>query len=93
MQVIICEEGKGGIHDNMNLTSPLNLKKCKQYLISMHQRPFINGIYFQTLPLFQVQLFNQSFEIIFYRMCEFLFRLCGIMKDQFVANAICLIID
>jgi hypothetical protein len=35
-----------------NLASPFDLKKCKQSLISMHQKPYMDGIYLQTLPLF-----------------------------------------
>jgi hypothetical protein len=34
-----------------NLTSSFNLKKCKQSLISMHQKPYMDGIYFQTVQL------------------------------------------
>jgi hypothetical protein len=39
-------------YESRNLASPLNLKKCKESLISMHQKPFMDGIYLQTLPLF-----------------------------------------
>jgi hypothetical protein len=38
-------------YESGNPTSPFNLKRCKQFLISMHHKLFADVIYLQTLPL------------------------------------------